>query len=156
VLAGDLAAALGRQVPALLTPYKVDDAELVVVALGSVLGTLDDTIDELRDDGIRVGSLAVHSYRPFPAEALRAAVPGRARVVVLERAFSVGVGGIVTQDVRAALAGDNRPITTVVAGLGGRPVLRSSLAGMVRDALADKLEPLTFLDLDASLLGGAR
>jgi len=155
-LAGELSSALGRPVPGLVTPYKLDDAEIVVIGLGSVLGTLDDTIDELRADGVRVGSLAVNSYRPFPAEALRAALPAGARVVVLERAFSVGVGGIVTQDVRAALAGDNRPITTVVAGLGGRPVLRASLAGMIGDALADKLEPLTFLDLDASLLGGAR
>jgi pyruvate ferredoxin oxidoreductase alpha subunit len=146
-LAAELSERLVRDVPALVTPYRSGDAELVVVVLGSVFGTLCDTIDELRDEGRRVGAVAVHAFRPFPAQALRAVVPAGARVLVVERAFAVGVGGIVTQDVRAAL--DN-PLSTVVAGLGGRPVLRSSLARVVRGA--DTLEPLTFLDLNMDLV----
>ncbi len=160
-LATELSATLGREVPGLLTPYAVDDAELVVVAMGSVIGTLCDTIDALREDGVRVGALAVNSYRPFPAAALREALPAGARVMVLERAFAVGVGGIVTQDVRAALSDVDVSLTTVVAGLGGRPVLRASLATVIRDCLAGRLEALTFLDLDhgllnSALVGGAR
>ncbi len=147
VLATDLGEALGRHVPALVTPYRCADADVVAVVLGSVFGTLCDTVDELRDGGLRVGAVAVHCFRPFPTRALRAVLPPNARVVVLERALAVGSGGIVTHDVRSAVDG---PLKTVVAGLGGRPVLRASLARVLRDA--DRLEPLTFLDLDSMLL----
>ena len=70
--------------------------------------------------GRPVGVLALTLYRPFPAEALRAALAGADRVIVLERAFAPGAGGIVSADVRAALAGTPPRVSTVVAGLGGR------------------------------------
>jgi pyruvate ferredoxin oxidoreductase alpha subunit len=146
VLAGELGAVLGHGLPGLVDGYRLDGAQTVVVALGSVLGTLKDTVDGLRDDGLPVGVLGLTAYRPFPTAAVRAALAGARRVVVLERAFALGVGGIVTADVQAAAP--NTPLWTVVAGLGGRPVTQASLRALLLDALADRLEPLTFLDLD--------
>jgi pyruvate ferredoxin oxidoreductase alpha subunit len=72
-------------------------------------------------------------------------------VVVLERALAAGVGGIVTQDIRSAV---DAPLTTVVAGLGGRPITRASLRRVLVAATLGALEPLTFLDLDSTVAGG--
>jgi pyruvate ferredoxin oxidoreductase alpha subunit len=97
------------------------------VALGSVLGTIKDTVDEMRDDGISIGVLGIHSFRPFPLAAVRAALQGAKRMVVLEKSFSVGLGGMVSTDVRLALSGLQLHGYTVVAGLGGRAITKASL-----------------------------
>nr|WP_225956689.1 transketolase C-terminal domain-containing protein [Amycolatopsis lexingtonensis] len=147
-VADRFAEAFGRNSGGLTRSYRTEDAETVVVALGSVLGTLKDTVDELRADGARVGVLGLTCFRPFPADAVRAALGHARRVVVLERAFEPGVGGIVTQNiVSAAPAAD---VHTVVAGLGGRAITKKSLTALLR--AADRLPPLTFLDLDRSLI----
>ncbi|MGH3462354.1 MAG: transketolase C-terminal domain-containing protein [Kribbellaceae bacterium] len=151
-VAGEFAAAFARESGGLARPYRTEDAETIVVALGSVLGTIKDTVDELRDDGVRIGVLGLTSFRPFPLDEVRAALAGARRVVVLERALAVGIGGIVSANVRMALSGISLHGYTVVAGLGGRPITKSSLHRLFRDALADRLEPLTFLDLDTDLV----
>jgi len=147
-LAAEFAERFGRDSGGLVRGYRLDGAETVVVALGSVLGTLKDTIDEMRDDGIPIGVLGIHSFRPFPQAAVRAALQGAKRVVVLERSFSVGMGGVVSTDVRMALWGLQMKGNTVVAGLGGRAITKASLHRMLREAIAGKLERLHFLDLD--------
>ncbi len=139
---------VGRPGVSLVSPYFSAGADTVVIALGSVLGTLKDTVDGLRADGHRVGVLGITSYRPFPAAAVRAATDGARRVVVVERSLAPGGGETVTTDVRSALAGSGVEISTVIAGLGGRPIIRTSLRAMITAAEGDALEPLTFLDLD--------
>jgi pyruvate ferredoxin oxidoreductase alpha subunit len=153
-IAGEFAERFGRRSGGLLRPYPVDEAETVVVALGSVLGTIDEVVDELRGDGVDVASLGVRCFRPYPLDELRRALAGAKRVVVVERAFAVGIGGIVGQNVRLALAGLPVPVYDVVAGLGGRPVTRRSLRTLLADVLAERIEPhrLTFLDLNHDLL----
>ena len=151
-VAGEFAAAFGRESGGLARPYRTEDAETIVVALGSVLGTIKDTVDELRDEGVPIGVLGLTSFRPFPLDEVRAALAGARRVVVLERALAVGIGGIVSANVRMALSGISLHGYTVVAGLGGRPITKSSLHRLFGDALADRLEPLTFLDLDTDLV----
>jgi pyruvate ferredoxin oxidoreductase alpha subunit len=148
-LGAEFAEVFGRSGPGLVSPYRTEDADLVVVALGSVLGTVQDLVDELRAEGVRVGALGITAFRPFPSAAVRASVRDGQRLVVLERAFSVGGGGIVTPDIREALSGLDCPTSTVVAGLGGRPVTRSSLRHLLTGPLA---EPLTFLDLDEAVV----
>jgi pyruvate ferredoxin oxidoreductase alpha subunit len=147
-IASEFAERFGRRSGGLVRGYRTEDAETIVVALGSVLGTLKDTVDELRTDGQRIGVLGIHSYRPFPLAAVRAALQGAARVVVLEKSFSVGLGGVVSTDVRLALSGLQLHGYTVIAGLGGRAITRASLARTLREAMADRLAPLTFMDLD--------
>jgi pyruvate ferredoxin oxidoreductase alpha subunit len=149
----DFQAAFGREAGGLVRPYRCEDAETVVVALGSVLGTLKDVVDELRADGVRVGVLGITSFRPFPLDAVRAALSGADRVVVLEKALAIGIGGIVSANVRMALSGIQLHGYTVVAGLGGRPITARSLRDLLGKAQADALEPLTFLDLDHDLVG---
>jgi len=148
--AADFSTQFGRDSGGLVRPYRTGDAEIVVVALGSVLGTVKDAVDELRADGTRVGVLGINTYRPFPADAVREALGGARHVVVLERALAPGSGGIVTADIRAALDPQPRRISTVIAGLGGRAVTRKSLRALL--AKAGELEPLTFLDLDTGLV----
>ena len=144
--------AFGRPAGGLLRGYRADDAETIVVALGSVLGTIDDVIDELRDQGVSIGSLGIKCFRPYPLEAVREALQGAKRVVVVEKALAVGVGGIVGQNVRLALSGLPLPVYDVVAGLGGRPITKASLHGLFADAVNDDLEGLTFLDMDWDVL----
>jgi pyruvate ferredoxin oxidoreductase alpha subunit len=151
-VATEFAAVFGRDSGGLVRSYRCEDAETVVVALGSVLGTIKDTVDELRDEGMSIGVLGVTSFRPFPYDAVQTALQGARRVVVLERALAVGTGGIVSADVRTATAGDVARAYTVIAGLGGRPVTKKSLRGLFADAAADRLEPLTFLDLKRDLV----
>ncbi len=147
-IAAEFEQRFGRKSGGLVRSYCCDDAETIVVALGSVLGTLKDTVDEMRSDGQKIGVLGIHSFRPFPLAAVRAALQGAKRVVVLEKSFSVGLGGVVSTDVRVALSGLHLHGYTVIAGLGGRAITKASLAKMLREAIADKLQPLTFLDLD--------
>jgi len=151
-IAAEFRAAFGRASGGLLHRYRCDDADTIVLALGSVLGTLKDAVDGLRQDGVAVGVVGLTSFRPFPAAAVREALENAARVIVLERAFSVGAGGIVSDNVHVALAGSAAPCHTVIAGLGGRPVTRASLSAMITDCVAGRLEPLEFLDLDRALV----
>jgi pyruvate ferredoxin oxidoreductase alpha subunit len=147
-VAGEFEAAFGRPSGGLVRGYRAEDAETIVVALGSVLGTIEDTIDELREEGVSIGALAIKSFRPFPLEEVRAALSGAQRVVVLEKALAVGIGGIVSANVRMALSGIQLHGYTAIAGLGGRPITKRSLRALFADAIADRLEPLTFLDMD--------
>ena len=146
------AAEFGRDSGGLVRPYRTDEAETIVVALGSVLGTIKDTVDELRGEGMRIGALGITSFRPFPLEQVRAALAGARRVVVLEKALAAGIGGIVSANVRMALSGIRLHGYTVIAGLGGRAITKSSLRALFGRAARDALEPLTFLDLDQDLV----
>jgi pyruvate ferredoxin oxidoreductase alpha subunit len=147
-IAGEFLARFGRHSGGLVRSYRTEDAETIVVALGSVIGTLKDTVDEMRADGIRIGVLGIQSFRPFPLAAVRAAMQHARRVVVLEKSFSVGLGGVVSTDVRVALSGLQLQGYTVVAGLGGRAITKASLHRTLREAIAGSLQPLTFMDLD--------
>ena len=151
-IAADFEQAFGRPSGGLVQPYRTEAAETIVVALGSVLGTIEETIDELRDAGVAIGALALGAFRPFPFDEVREALAGAARVVVLEKALALGVGGIVADNVRAALPVPAADLLTVIAGLGGRPITQASLGALLTDAIAGRLEPLTFLDLDAGLV----
>jgi pyruvate ferredoxin oxidoreductase alpha subunit len=147
-IAADFRQAFGRESGGLIRSYRSEDAETIIVALGSVLGTIQDTIDELREDGMKIGAVGITSFRPFPLEQLRAALAGAQRVVVLEKALAVGIGGIVSANVRMALTGIALHGYTVIAGLGGRPITKSSLRALFLEAADDALAPLTFLDMD--------
>jgi pyruvate ferredoxin oxidoreductase alpha subunit len=138
----------GRDSGGLAHAYRSEDAETMVVAMGSVLGTIKDTIDEMRADGHKIGALGIKSFRPFPLAQVRAALQHASRVVVLEKSLAVGIGGILSTDVRMALSGIQLRGYTVVAGLGGRAITRKSLHKLFREAEQDALKPLTFLDLD--------
>lgn len=151
-VADEFAQAFGRRSGGLVNSYRVEDADVVVVALGSILGTIKDVADEMRERGTKVGVVGITSFRPFPLEALHEAIGDARRVVVLERAFSIGFGGVLSTDVALAIADAKARISTVVAGLGGRAVPEASIAAVIEDAMADSLEALRFVDLDRSVV----
>ena len=138
----------GRDSGGLIKPYRLDDAETIVIALGSVLGTIKDTVDDLRAEGVKIGVLGITSFRPFPIQAIRDAIAQAKRIVVIEKCFAVGIGGIVTRDVRSAVQNRPQQVFAVIAGLGGRAITKASLHKLLLQAVADQLELLTFLDLD--------
>src|SRR5687767_6747035 len=85
--------AFGRESGGLLHTYRMEDADTVVVALGSVLGTIKDTVDEMRNRGVRIGVLGISCFRPWPREAVQQALARAKRVIVLEKSLAVGIGG---------------------------------------------------------------
>ena len=138
----------GRESGGLLRTYQIEDAETVVVALGSVNGTINDVIDTQREAGAKIGSVSICSFRPFPLVALADALEGAKRVVCLEKSLAPGLGGMLASNVRMALRSNPLPVYTVIAGLGGRVITRKSLAELFERAGRDSLEDVTFLDLN--------
>src|SRR4029453_18356154 len=142
----------GRDSGGLVRTYRTDDAETIVVALGSVNGTIQDVVDEMRADGSRIGSVSICSFRPFPLTVRREALQAAKRVVVLEKCLAVGLGGMVSGGVRKSLSGIALNGYTVIAGLGGRAITRVSLRRLFEDAERDELDQVTFLDLNADVV----
>ncbi len=151
-LGAEFAEAFGRDSGGLVHPYRSADADVVVVAMGSVLGTIKDVVDAQRAAGHRIGALGITSFRPFPIDAVRNALQHARQVVVVEKAISVGFGGVLSTDVAMTLTGLPVSVATVVAGLGGRSITKSSLAGLFEAALRGELGRLTFLDLNMGLV----
>ncbi|MCF6325044.1 MAG: pyruvate ferredoxin oxidoreductase [Gammaproteobacteria bacterium] len=112
----------GREHGGLLQPCHLDGAETVLLGMGSLMGVVRDVVDKLRDQGQAVGALRLRCFRPFPAQALARYLASAKRIIVLEKAISIGAGGIVAAELRAALhqAGITTPVESVIGGLGGR------------------------------------
>jgi len=151
-IAAEFKQIFGRDSGGLIHCYRTEDAETFVISLGSVCGTIKDVVDEMREDGARIGVVSLCAFRPFPLEALRSVLEQATRIVVVEKSLAPGRGGVVASDVRYALRGMPRPVHTVVAGLGGRPITRPSLHELFDRALRDELEDVHFLDLEREVV----
>ncbi len=106
--------------------YKLDDAEIAVVVIGSTAGTARAAVDHLREQGVKAGVLKLRVFRPVPREEIIAALAPLKAVAVLDRADSyAGFGGPLFSEVRGWLYGSNlkMPVVDYVYGLGGRDVL---------------------------------
>lgn len=149
-IADHFADTFGRRSGGLVRPYRLDDARTVVLALGSVLGTVQEVVDELRAEGQSVGALGIGCYRPWPEAEVRRVLATAQRVVVVEKALTVGVGGPLGRDVRDALRGLPVQVYDAVAGLGGRPITRTTLRGLVVAVADGRVDPtqLQLPDLD--------
>jgi len=142
----------GRPAGGLVRSYRCEDADMIVVSMGSVLGTLKDTVDEMREGGARIGVLGIHCFRPWPSAAIREALSNAKRVLVVEKSLAVGLGGVVAANVAGAYHGHDADVHTVIAGLGGRAITRESLHRLLEAGLAGELERITFLDLDEAMV----
>lgn len=109
----------GRRLGA-VEPYRLDGADRAIVALGSTAGTVKDAVDELRAEDEHVGLLRICSFRPFPADEVRAALDGVDSVIVLDRADSPGGTPPLHAEVAAVLYGSGSALRGHVYGLGGR------------------------------------
>jgi pyruvate ferredoxin oxidoreductase alpha subunit len=144
----------GRDSGGLLRSYRAEDAEFIVVAMGSVNGTIKDTIDEMRAEGLSIGLVTLVSFRPFPIAALREKLVHARNVVVIEKSLAVGMGGPLANNVDLALrnvAGAPQ-VHSVIAGLGGRTIARASLHRVLRRAFVQPWEGSHFLDLNEEIV----
>jgi pyruvate ferredoxin oxidoreductase alpha subunit len=151
-LSREFAARFGRAAGGLVRPYRTEGASTILVSLGSVIGTVQELVDERRTEGVPLGALDLGCFRPFPVQAVRAALAGARRVIVLEKNLAPGSGGVLAADVRAALEGEGVPVHAVIAGLGGRTITRASLRRLLAEADRGELAPLHFLDLDSAAI----
>ena len=119
-----------------LETYRSDDAEILFVTMGSMCGTVREAVDRLRASGVAAGLLKVRLFRPLPVAALRAALAGVATAIVLDRNYSPGTGGVLHQELKAALFGLNDPprLHGYLAGVGGVDVSVERLQALALEA----------------------
>jgi pyruvate ferredoxin oxidoreductase alpha subunit len=132
VIAGDFAGQFGRNHGGLIEEYRCEDAEYVLVAMGSVAGTVRLVVDQLRNEGRRAGLVKVRFFRPFPKEDF-ARLAGRIKGVgVIDREVSFGYEGALFTEVKAAMAGGPTvpKMMNFVAGLSGRDITKENIATM--------------------------
>ncbi len=121
----------------MLDPYRCDDAEVVLVGLGSTTGTAKEAADQLREEeGIAAGVLKIRCFRPFPAVEIAAVLADIPTVGVLDRAISFGLGGPLYHEVRSAVYGSDKPMVDFIYGLGGRDMPLNDVKDVFRQ-LAD-------------------
>lgn len=147
------AAICGRRCGGLFSVEGPEDAKIAILAVGSVVGTLRDALVEIPPQE-PVKLIKLRAFRPFPAEALRQACAGLKDIIVLERAFSPGSGGIVGTEVLAALADmPERPrLHNFAAGLGGRDIPLSILPTLLAATRLPNPEPFSIIDVNVEKL----
>lgn len=123
-VSAEFAKRFGRSSGGLLEEYKSRDAETVLVAKGSICGTIKDVVDELREKGRKIGLVRLKTFRPFPRTAVVNALRGAREIAVIEKGGSFGAGGIMTPDIKDGLydAGLRMPVSGFCVQLGGREV----------------------------------
>jgi pyruvate/2-oxoacid:ferredoxin oxidoreductase alpha subunit len=124
----------------LVEAYRVEDAEILLVAMGTIATTAEAAVDGLRETGIAAGLVRVRTFRPFPGEALATLLGGARKLLVLDRNLSLGSGGILATELRAALATHDLfpDIWSYIAGLGGRDVTPAALIGACREVARER------------------
>ena len=127
----------------ILERYRCDGARTVLVTMGSMCGTAREAVDALRASGVAAGLLKVRLFRPLPAAALREALAGAEDVVVLDRNFSPGVGGVLHQELRCVLYGTKAAprVHGVLAGVGGVNVPPEKIVELARRARGAQATP---------------
>ena len=144
----------GRDSGGLVKSYDAEDSEIVFIAMGSVVGTLQDVVSQLREEGVSIGILSLRSFRPFPANAIRNTLKNAKQLIVFEKSFAVGMGGILASEIHMATnmvdCAHKLKIHSVIGGLGGRTITSKSLKKLVECALKGELEQEVFLDLEGA------
>ena len=123
----------GRDYSKPVEGYRLEDADIALVALGSVCGTIKEAIDEMRNEGLKVGLLKIRTYRPFPAAEIKQALSGIKKIGVVEKNISPGsrMLGIVGLEVKDALNDSSISALSYVTGLGGRDIRKSDIHAIV-------------------------
>lgn len=108
--------------------YMCDDAEIILVAMGSICGTIKAVVDYMRNEGHKVGLLKVIAFRPFPKEEIYNAVKNADRIAVLDKNISFGIGGVLFNEIKAKIDVDARGF---ILGLGGRDVSNDDIMDII-------------------------
>ena len=153
-VSSEFAKTFGRESGGFIKAYKLEEADVVVISMGSVVGTIKELIDQLEEEGKKVGLLQICSYRPFPRHEVYRALKDKMNIVVLEKCISLGRGGILASDVRWSFPRaekKDRDISSFVAGLGGRNISIDDLRYMVEKVEKEPVE-FEFLGLKEELI----
>jgi pyruvate ferredoxin oxidoreductase alpha subunit len=132
-VSANFAKVFGRNSGGLIEEYKSGDAETILVAKGSICGTIKDVVDELRDAGRKIGLVRIKTFRPFPRAAIGAALKGAKRIAVIEKGGSFGSGGIMTPEIKDALydLGARMPVSGFCVQLGGREITADGIKEII-------------------------
>ncbi|MCP5000546.1 MAG: pyruvate ferredoxin oxidoreductase, partial [Hyphomicrobiales bacterium] len=150
--AAEFQSIFNRDSGGLIKEFDCAGAETVVITMGSVIGTMKEVLAGMREDGYSIGALTLRSFRPFPSEALVEALQDAKRVIVFEKCLAVGMGGIVSMNVRVALQNAPVKVHSVIGGLGGRPITRMNLRRMFEKGVNDELNITHFHDLNMDIV----
>ena len=149
----------GRFHGGLIDGYMLDDAEIIVMSMGSILGTVKDVVDEYRAKGEKIGVLKVRSFRPFPKKQICEAVKNAHAVVVLDKNISIGTneGALFTETKSCLYNSKVRvPVMGYTVGHGGRDIRVESIAKIIEETRRAAKSGITvesqFLDLNEELL----
>jgi len=128
----------GRTLANPIVPYLMDDAEIVLVSMGTTAATVRTTVDAARERGIRVGALRVRMFRPFPEEALTEALAGAQKVGVLDRDLCPGLGGILWGELRGVTPPE-AVVQSYMVGLGGGDIRPEHVSSILDDLVERKM-----------------
>ena len=133
----------GRRPADPVVPYRMEDAELVVVSMGTTASTARLAVDSARGRGIKAGALRLRMFRPLPEAMLRSHLSGRSRIAVIDRDLCPGLGGIVWAELRG-LGDPGAVVQSYLVGLGGGDIRPEHIGGIIEDlaARAEAGEPV--------------
>ena len=125
----------GRQYTGLTESHRVEEADYILITLGSIAGLVKEVVDQLREQGEKIGLLRIRYLRPFPNQEIAAAVQNAKSIAVLEKDISFGNEGTVYTNVNSALqkAGLTLPVSNYIGGLGGRNISAQEIEGIFAD-----------------------
>ncbi|UCD71751.1 MAG: hypothetical protein JSW70_01795, partial [Syntrophobacterales bacterium] len=142
----------------LIEAYHTEKADVILMGMGSLVGTMKEAVDAMRADGISVGLIKVCCYRPFPAEAILESCQNAQAVAVLDRGFSMGSEGPLSLDVKAALSNLEKPhILGFITGIAGREITTETIRNIATETLEAAesrriLRGSQWVDLNRSIL----
>jgi len=147
----------GRNLNVFFESYKLEEAQKVIICRGSVSGTVKEVVDEMRDEGHKVGALKLISYRPFPTEELYRALKNIPLIGVLDRAISLGSSGPMYTEFKALFQGkEGTPkISGFIGGLGQRDITKKHVREMFEKLDGEEIT-CEFINLNVEYLMGAR
>ena len=138
----------GRKYTGLLENYRAEDADYIIVTLGSIAGLCRETADKLRENGVKAGVVRIRYMRPFPNEEVAEVLRNAKAYVVLEKDISFGNEGTVFTNVNSALkkAGADVKGYNFIGGLGGRNISASDIEKIYND-IANGTESVNFIGI---------
>lgn len=134
---------IGRHYTGLTESYLAEDADFVIITLGSISGLVEQVVDEYRSKGIKAGLLRIRYMRPFPDKEITETVKNARALAVLEKDISFGAEGTVFTNVNSALkkAGLNIPNQNYIGGLGGKNISKEEIQSIYDDLSSEKNLP---------------
>jgi len=145
----------GRFSGDLIETYNIENAQTIIVGMGSIVSTLKEVSDDMKARGKNLGVVKVRCHRPFPDEELYNALKNADNLIVLEKAISLGQGGILGTEIRSLFMEMENPprISNFIVGLGGRDIPKSAIEKIVLRAEKSPV-PFEFFGLNPEVLGG--